>query len=570
MKNDDYFEGMDEIQTFAKTSTEKEKKDGPSRSEWLRLTRIVQDLTTNLDVDSLLESVMDYAIEITKAERGFLVLLDEKGELDFRVARGMDKQEIVHAEKAASRTVIQKVVEGRKPILENDVPSSDDLARKHSLMQLEIKSVMGAPLISKDNLIGVAYVDTRSITNLFTKEDLVNLETFVNLAAIAIEKARLFQNLTQSTQNYKILKEYHENILKSLPMGVVVVESDRAIEFVNEHAKELWNLKTGEEVGTRFETMFPKKGGIRDDVLKLWEKYQEGTREEEGEISIGDKTYRISFFDVLRWGRKDVRSGMLMLDISLRKKLEADLVESEKRATVIQLAGGIAHEVNNLLTPILGRTSIVQMRMKQNAQDMTEAIASDIKVIDQQAQRIRKVVEDLNRLSRPSTPEMEPICVGKCLSTAVDVLSSTAGRIKKFDMTDPTAPFYLKLDIEDGLPLIQGNAQSIEQMFINLIINAAHAVEDKGKGQIILTAFSQDRNVVAKVEDTGTGIPPEILEHIFEPYFTTKDSGRGTGLGMPIVRQIMDLHKSTLDLDTEVGKGTAITISFPIAEKKQK
>jgi signal transduction histidine kinase len=569
MSTNDFFEGLDDIQTMAKSSTEK-AKEGPSRSEWLRLTRIVQDLTTNLDIDSLLESVMDYAIEITKAEHGFLVLLDEKGELDFRVARGIDRQEIAHAEKAASRTVIQKVIESHKPILENDVPRSDDLARKHSLMKLDIKSVMGVPLISKDNLIGVAYVDTRSITNLFTKEDLVNLETFVNLAAIAIEKARLFQNLTQSTQNYKILKEYHENILKSLPMGVVVVESDRTIEYLNENARDLWGLKPGEGVGMALEKLFPQKGKSRETAIALWEKYQKSDREEEGEISLGNKTYQISFFDVLRWRRQDVRSGMLILDISLRKKLEADLVESEKRATVIHLAGGIAHEVNNLLTPILGRTAMVQMRMQQAGSEMAEVIGGDIKVIDQQANRIRKVVEDLNRLSRPAKPEMEPICVGKCLGTAVEVLTSTAGRIKKFDTSDPNAALYLRLDLEENLPLIQGNAQSIEQMFINLIINAAHAVEDKGKGQIILRAFSQNGNVVAKIEDTGTGIPPEILQHIFEPYFTTKDSGRGTGLGMPIVRQIADLHKAQLDLDTKVGKGTTITISFPAIDKSPK
>ncbi|KPL07209.1 hypothetical protein AMJ86_05290, partial [bacterium SM23_57] len=208
MSTDDFFDDLDGLETLAKAPSEKEKKAGPTWNEWFRLTRIVQELTTNLDVDSLLDAVMDYSIEITNAERGFLVLVDDSGGLDFRVARGMDRQEIVNAEKAASRSVIQKVIKSRKPILENDVPSSDDLASKHSLMQLEIKSVMGAPLISKDTLVGVAYVDTRSITNLFTREDLINLETFVNLAAIAIENARLFQNLTQTTQNYKLLKEY--------------------------------------------------------------------------------------------------------------------------------------------------------------------------------------------------------------------------------------------------------------------------------------------------------------------------------------------------------------------------
>jgi len=570
MSTDDFFEGLDGLDTIAQVQSGTDTHSGPTWNEWFRLTRIVQELTTNLDVDSLLEAVMDYAIEITNAERGFLVLVGDDGEMDFRVARGIDRREIADADKAASRSVIRKVIEKRKPILENDVPSSDELSSKYSLKQLEIKSVMGAPLISKNSLIGVAYVDTRSMSNLFTKEDLVNLETFVNLAAIAIENARLFQNLTQSTHNFKLLKEYHENILKSLPMGVVVIEPERTVEYFNEYAVNLWNLKPGEGIGEQIELLVPEKDGSRQAILKLWELYVTGKSAEEGEITLGDKTYRISFFDVLRWGRRDVRSGMLLLDISLRKQLEAELVNTEKQSTVVQLAGGIAHEVNNLLTPILGRAMMMQLRMQKDRGESADQIQSDIKVINEQAQKIQKVVEDLNRLSRPTKPEMESMCVGKCLARAVDVLSSTAGRIKGFNTKDPKAQFYMKMQIDPDLPAICGNPQSLEQLFINLIINAAHAVEDKGRGRIVLKTFAENDSVVASVSDTGVGIMPEVLKHIFEPYFTTKEPGRGTGLGLPIVRQIAEIHKAPLDLETVPGEGTTVTISFPIHNMKRK
>jgi len=570
MSTDDFFEGLDGLDTIAQVRTGSQNESGPTWNEWFRLTRIVQELTTNLEVDSLLEAVMDYAIEITKAERGFLVLVRDDGTLDFRVARGIDKREIADAGKAASRSVIRKVIEKRKPILENDVPGSNELSSKYSLKQLEIKSVMGAPLISKNCLIGVAYVDTRSVSNLFSKEDLVNFETFVNLAAIAIENARLFQNLTQSTRNFKLLKEYHENILKSLPMGVVVIEPDRTVEYFNEYAMNLWSLKPGEGIGEPIELRVPEKDGSRQAIVKLWEQYVTGKSAEEGEITLGGETYRISFFDVLRWGKRDVRSGMLLLDISLRKQLEAELVTTEKQSTVVQLAGGIAHEVNNLLTPILGRAMMMQMRLQKDHDGSGDQVQGDLKVINEQAQKIQKVVEDLNRLSRPTKPELETVCVGKCLERAVDVLASTAGRIKGFNTQDPKAQFYLQLQIDPDLPTIHGNPQSLEQLFINLIINAAHAVEDKGRGQIVLRSFVDNDSVVASVSDTGIGITPEVLKHIFEPYFTTKESGRGTGLGLPIVRQIADIHKASLDLDTVPGEGTTVTISFPLPNTKRK
>jgi two-component system NtrC family sensor kinase len=570
MITDEFFEGLDELDTIAKTSAGNKSDAAPLWNERIWLIRIVQDLTTNLDVDSLLYSVMDYAIEITKAERGFLALVNADGDLDFRVARGIEKQEIINTEKSASQSILKKVIESRKPIQENHVPNSKDLSSRYSLTQLEIKSVMGAPLISKDDLIGVIYVNTSSISNIFTKEDLVNLETFVSLAAIAIENARLFQNLTQTTQNYKLLKEYHENILKSLPMGIVVVEPDRTMEYMNEYAADMWNLTPGEGVGKKLETVFPKKGGSREAILRLWEKYLEDRIAEEGEITLDGNSYRVSFFDVLRWGRQDVRSGMLLLDISLRKQLEMELVNTEKQATIVQLAGGIAHEVNNLLTPILGRAAMAQMRIEKAKEDTPIEIGNDLAIIDDQAQKIKRVVENLNRLSRPTKPEMEKTCVGKCLATAVDVLSSTAGRIKRFDTEDPNETYYIKLEVEPELPPVKGNPQHIEQMFLNLIINAAHAVEDKGGGKIILKAFQQDDRVIATISDTGTGIAPEVLKHVFEPYFTTKGAGRGTGLGMPIVRQIADMHKATLDLDTVYGEGTTVTITFPKLQEARK
>ncbi len=542
------------------------KKSAPH--EWSRIARIVQKIVTNLDEDSLLNAVIENAIEITNAERGLLVLLDEYGNLNFRAARGIEVQEIADAKKSDIRKTIEMAIEDREPVHEKNIQRKGSKARKNEPVNREIASAMAVPIVTKDRLIGVTYVDTITENGAFNEKNLVNLVTFVNLAAVAIENAQLFRNLTQTSQDYRTLREYHEKILSGLPLGEVVVSPNRTLEYLNQFAMKLWNLKPGEGLGKQFDSLFPIENGAKEKILSLWKKHQNEGVEVEGEVILDDKTYQVSFFDVQWWDHQETHSGLLLLDVSLQKLFDSELLNSDKRETVVQLAGGIAHEVNNLLLTITGRAELLQFRIGQIAGELSNNIGGDFKVIFNQAKKLQKVVEDLRRLSKPSTPKFVPTNVGQCLSTAVEVLSSTSGRIKRFNTKNPNASFYLNMDIEPDLPFIDGDPQSLEQMFINLIINAADAIRSKKKGKLLLKVFKASKKIIAKVEDTGIGIPANSIDKVFEPYFSTKGQKLGTGLGMSIVRRTVDIHRASIDLDSEEGKGTTITISFPIKKKK--
>lgn len=536
--------------------------------EWSQIARIVQKIVTNLDEDSLLNAVIENAIEITNAERGLIALVDEYGNLNFRAARGIEVQEIADVKKSVIRKTIEEAIEDREPVEVKNIQKKGSKARKNEPKNREIASAIGVPIVTKDNLIGVTYVDIVSENGAFTDKNLVNLVTFVNLAAVAIENAQLFRNLTQTSQDYRTLREYHEKILSGLPLGEVVVSPNRKLHYLNQFAMKLWNLKPGEGLGKQFDSFFPIENGAREKILSLWKKHLDESVEVEGEIILEDKTYQVSFFDVQWWDHQETHSGLLLLDISLQKLFDSELLNSDKRKTVIQLAGGIAHEVNNLLLTITGRAELLQFRIGQIAGELSQNIGGDFKVIFNQAKKLQKVVEDLRRLSKPSAPKFMPTDVGQCLSTAVEVLSSTSGRIKKFNTQNPNASFYLNMEIEPDLPFIDGDSQSLEQMFINLIINAADAIKSKKKGKLLLKVFTANKRVIASVEDTGTGIPANVIDKVFEPYFTTKGQKLGTGLGMSIVRRTVDIHRASIDLDSEEGKGTTITISFPNIKKK--
>ena len=175
------------------------KKSAPH--EWSRIARIVQKIVTNMDEDSLLNAVIENAIEITNAERGLLALLDEYGNLNFRAARGIKVQEIADAKKSDIRKTIEMAIEDREPVHEKNIQRKGSKARKNEPVNREIASAMAVPIVTKDRLIGVTYVDTITENGAFNEKNLVNLVTFVNLAAVAIENAQLFRNLTQTSQD---------------------------------------------------------------------------------------------------------------------------------------------------------------------------------------------------------------------------------------------------------------------------------------------------------------------------------------------------------------------------------
>jgi|GEM_PF-1480050 len=537
-----------------------------SWNEWHKLAHMVQKIATNLEEVSLLQTVMEYSIQITNAQRGFLVLINEYGVSDFRVAQGMEGRDITQLKTILSKSVIEEVTKKKFPVLLSKITKGTNQIARHPLSKFGITSAICVPIMTKNRLIGVVYVDNCSDTNAFANQDLVNLDAFINLASIAVENAQLFRTLSQTTQNYVTLKEYHERILKGLPLGEVVISEEGLIEYMNEFAKKLWNVKGDQGVGKDFLSFFPEEGGAKEYMRQLWKEYQGGKKDVSCDLGIGSKTYQVHFSDVLWWGRNKVRTGLVIVDITLHQLTDAELVDQDKQATVIQLAGGIAHEVNNLLATIMGRTELLQLRIGQLAKELSKNVGGDFKVIFNQAKKLQKIVEDLRRLSKPSTPEMVPVDVGECMSTAADVLSSSAGRIKHFKTDDPQATYHLKMEIEPNLPKILGDSQSLEQMFINLLLNAADAVKAKKGGQITLRTYARDGCVIASVEDTGIGIPDDIKDRVFEPYFTTKGPKHGTGLGMAIIQRIADIHKGSLTLESQEGVGTTMTISFPVGK----
>lgn len=559
--SDDFFDELDDLTSHA-TSEADPAEAGKTEAELGKLASLVEDLNRDLSAKTMLDRIMSAAIELTGAERGFLVLGSEDGHWTFGVARNMESGDIEDAESAASHTVILKVLEGRQPILINDVIGGSDLTQHHSIAKMQVRSIMGAPLISKGKLLGAAYVDTSRLAGVFDQASLILFQTFVQLAAVALESARLIEAEQQAAARYRSLQEYLDSVLNSQPHGIVILDPALRVEYANPPAVLLLadaHLKPGAE--------FLESGCCdADSQLVFLNDLSQFLGNGDGVRRVlrkGERTLNYSFFAVDRLGDGAGRVGVVFEDVTRQKELERKLVESEKQTTIAQLAGGIAHEINNSLQPVKGRVELLTLRLQEAGVAIEGGIQKDLETISALSGRIEKIARNLRHLTKPASPAFEPLDLGRLVRATVEIMESTTGTLRGFSRDDSDSPYRLELAIAENLPRVLGDAHSLESAIINMILNSAHAIHEKGEGVLRLSVQPDGERVRVIVEDTGCGMPPEIRARAFEPYFTTRADSGGTGLGMNILQNVAEIHAAELDLWSEDGKGTRITLSFP-------
>ena len=280
-------------------------------------------------------------------------------------------------------------------------------------------------------------------------------------------------------------------------------------------------------------------------------------------------------------GRKDSQSPYSIRDLELLRTLSSfsgmaisnlqlhqQLIARECRAVAADLAGGIAHEINNALYPLKGQAQLILHSLSKESFDVAgDQLRSSVNAIVEMSDTIQRIADSLNHLSEPIRPKKSPMNLNNSAEEAIRILTETAGRIKRFQIGDADARYQLRRDFDHQLPDIAADSAQISQVFLNLILNAADAVDTRGGG--VLTVGTRlntaDNTVVGFVEDTGTGIRPEHLQKIFQPYFTTKPKGKGTGLGLAMVQTIIESHGGRVAVSSTLHQGTRVEFALPLS-----
>jgi|CZLA01.1.fsa_nt_gi PAS domain S-box-containing protein len=236
-------------------------------------------------------------------------------------------------------------------------------------------------------------------------------------------------------------------------------------------------------------------------------------------------------------------------DVTMEKKLEQQIIQSERLAAMGQMIGGFAHELNNPLTSILGMAELLQEG------DTSEAARKQIGILHKEARRAAEIVQNLQYFARPPAPGRSPVNLNELVQRVVQMQSFP---LRKSNITVDFLP-------EPAIPAVVADPNQLMQVFLNLLLNAEQAIrESRDKGTIRVRIGQKPDSVWIVFQDDGPGIAPENLPHIFDPFFTTKRPGRGTGLGLSICKTVLREHGGTIEATTAPGGGAVFTITLPV------
>jgi len=245
-------------------------------------------------------------------------------------------------------------------------------------------------------------------------------------------------------------------------------------------------------------------------------------------------------------------SGYIFIakDITERKKLEYQAFQTEKLAALGQLSAGIAHEINNPLLVISGRAELLKDEKDE------QKLKDGLNLIDTQAQRIRRLVDGILKFSRKTAPVFKELDVNEVIELVLPLVCCNVL---------PGAEIEIKKDFMKNMPLIKGDLYQLQEVFLNLLINAYQSMPEGGT-VTISTGNSDDLYAQVRISDTGTGIPAHHLKNIFMPFFSTKNNG--TGLGLSISHNIIKSHNGSIEVESGVGKGSTFTVKLPFIQKE--
>ncbi len=390
-----------------------------------------------------------------------------------------------------------------------------------------------------------------------SSEDVELLMTLGGYVGIAIENASLYRSLQRKMEEYERLKEFSENIVESINVGILAADLDDCVESWNTQIERLTGIARDEAVGRRLSELFPAELSAEFDhvrgetgihhiyksVLKSAARAANGNGKR-----AGDATVNIAIAPLVSKDQEQIGRLIIFDDVTDRAELEQRLVQADKLSSIGLLAAGVAHEVN---TPLAVISTYAQMLAKQVADDSQKSLILD--KIAKQTFRASEIVNSLLNFSRTSTTSFGDVNLNKVIQETVSLLEH---QLKK-------AGIEVKSSLEPELPPVHGNAGKLQQVFLNLFLNARDAMASGGRLEIRTWAEASGARI--EVADTGQGIAPENLHRIYDPFFTTKAARKGTGLGLSVTYGIIQEHGGSIEVENRRAGGAKFRIELPFA-----
>ena len=511
-----------------------------------------RELSSETDLDKMLSAVVDRLSRTLLVDRMAVFMAAGESSQEFLVAKSFGMTQTGGLDLSFLGTPRPEDAVGHLFFDNTHQVPRETVDAQLSIAKLDLNYYI--PCRAQKHTIAVLGLGKTIEGDFLTSEDVELLEVLAGYLGIAIQNARLYASLQQKVAEYERLKDFNENIVESINVGVLAVDLADRIESWNSQMEVMYALPRWQALTRPLGEVFP--AAFVEEFYRVRQnpgihnlyKFRLGTPTGESRVvNVAIAPLVTKDFSVI--GRL-----IIMDDITERIELEAQLSQADKLSSIGLLAAGVAHEVN---TPLAVISSYAQMLSKQLQGDAQKGAL--LEKITRQTFRASEIVNNLLNFSRTSGTEFTAIDVNKIISDTLALLEH------QFKVT--------RIKVQDErsahLPPIHGNAGRLQQVFLNLFLNAKDAMSNGGTLRI---ATTNGESVSVMVSDTGTGIAQEHIHRIYDPFFTTKTTPRegqprGTGLGLSVTYGIIQEHAGKIRVESRNGEGTTFYLDFPLTRK---
>ena len=494
------------------------------------------------DLRKVLGRVLDTCFQLLAADRGAIAVFQPGSKTPYvTLARERTGE---NSPFALSTTVVSVVMETHEPHLSNEIDSDAALHRSASLSVNSVRSLMAAPLLYRADdveLLGVVQLDSRAAHGVFLQRDLELLAVIAGHASLAIKNAMLVRQVRSAVDDDW---RHLDRVVRDLPAGVIVLDRRGRCRLANHWVRSRAALLGPIERGAGVTAI---AGVACDRLYGIDQRLQ---------VSVGLRAFEI----VTKPSLEDGETVIVISDNTDELAQLTQAAHKDRVSLVGQLAGGIAHDFNNLLSIMLTYANMLE----ESATD--DATRADLQTIVRAGTSASQLTRQLLLFSRHELVAPKVIDVASRVRNLDRILRRTLG--ERVDLVTR---------VDDHVPHVLIDGAQLEQIVVNLVVNARDALVDSGRVDVRLsraqlapgevTQLAPGCYALLEVEDTGSGIPPEIQAHIFEPYFTTKSRLQGSGLGLATVQSIVSQARGEITVSSTVGHGTTFRIYLPESER---
>ena len=523
-------------------------------------------ITSTLDIDQVYEK---FALEMKKlvdSDRIAIHTIDQKAStstLKYLIGPARSSRAFgTTAPLGPSRT--REVLETGLPLLSDDTTIDPQFPSDHEYASNGMRASIVVPLICKGRVIGALSLRSHRAGAYGPREQQI-LERLASQIAPAIENARLYQETLQAEEALRESEERYRAVAYSAPDAIVSADGSGNIISWNRSAQDIFGYTEQEIIGERLTLLMPEQ--FRDSHRRGLDRISST-----GESNVIGKTVELQGLrkdgsqfplelSLASWQtEKETFYTGIIRDITGTKELNAQLLQAQKMESVGRLAGGVAHDFNNMLTPIIGYAQLGKRKLAAG-----DSLLDDLNEIQESAERACGIIGQLLSFSRRQRVEPRVIDLNLLIAHSVNMLRSFIGE-----------DILVSLQLQSDRKLIKVDPNQMEQLLVNMAVNARDAMPEGGNFTVGTHDFAADQEstagcpgiaagdyVMLEIGDNGIGMTDEVKAHIFEPFFTTKDMANGTGLGLATCYGIVKQAGGEIVVESEPGQGTTFKIYLP-------